>query len=147
MDNRPRARKLRIGRCSEPGRVYLVTTVTQNREPVFRDFWAARVLTRTLKKEQDLCRAHTLAFVIMPDHLHWLLSLGDAGSLSDVVRSVKAVCAHRLGGPLWQDGFHDHALRGDEDLAAVARYVVANPLRAGLVRRLGDYPHWDAVCL
>ena len=42
---------------------------------------------------------------------------------------------------------HDRALRRDEDLLAVARYIVANPLRAGLVRRVGDYPLWDAVWL
>lgn len=48
---------------------------------------------------------------------------------------------------LWQDGFHDHALRAEEDVVEVARYVVSNPLRAGLVRCLGDYPLWDAVWL
>jgi hypothetical protein len=38
-------------------------------------------------------------------------------------------------------------LRQDEDVARVARYVVANPLRAGLVKRIGDYPLWDAAWL
>jgi REP element-mobilizing transposase RayT len=52
-----------------------------------------------------------------------------------------------LGRPVWQNGFHDHALRQEEDLAEVARYIVANPLRAGLVERLGDYPHWHAIWL
>lgn len=48
---------------------------------------------------------------------------------------------------VWQRGFHDRALRQEEDLIATARYVVANPLRAGLVDRIGDYPWWDAVWL
>jgi hypothetical protein len=48
---------------------------------------------------------------------------------------------------LWQKGYHDRALRRDEDLQQAARYIVANPLRAGLVKRLGDYPLWDAVWL
>jgi len=48
---------------------------------------------------------------------------------------------------VWQPGFHDHALRKEEDVRAVARYVVANPLRAGLVQRIGDYPHWNAIWL
>jgi len=39
----------------------------------------------------------------------------------------------------------DHALRSDEDLRAVARYVIANPVRAGLAQRVGGYPFWDAV--
>ncbi|MGH8412134.1 MAG: REP-associated tyrosine transposase, partial [Pseudomonas sp.] len=38
-------------------------------------------------------------------------------------------------------------IRRDEDLPAVARYIVANPLRAGLVEKIGDYPLWDAVWL
>jgi REP element-mobilizing transposase RayT len=49
------------------------------------------------------------------------------------------------GNGLWQRGFHDHALRRDEDLVAAARYIVANPLRARLVRRIGDYPFWKCV--
>ncbi len=39
---------------------------------------------------------------------------------------------------------HGRSLRKDEDLVHLARYVVANPVRAGLVERLGDYPLWDA---
>lgn len=55
--------------------------------------------------------------------------------------------ARGTSGPFWQKGFHDHALRKEEDLTATARYIVANPLRAGLVQRVGDYPHWDAIWL
>lgn len=44
-------------------------------------------------------------------------------------------------GPFWQRSFYDHALRREEDRLQLARYVVANPLRAGIVERLGDYPH------
>ena len=50
-------------------------------------------------------------------------------------------------GQLWQKGFHDRAIRKEEDLQAIARYVVANPLRAGLVNKIGDYPLWDAIWL
>ena len=147
MDGKPRGGALRRGRYSEPGRIYLVTTVTRNRQPIFREFGAARVLVRVLRREQDKGHARTLAYVVMPDHLHWMLALGERRSLSMVVRAVKAVTAHELGGSIWQKGFHDHALREEEDLAEVARYVVANPVRAGLVRREGNYPHWDAVWL
>jgi len=147
MDGKPHAGALRRGRYSEPGRIYLVTSVTRGRRPVFSDLAAARVLVRALRREEELQRASTLAYVVMPDHLHWLLALGEKRSLSVVVRAVKAVTAHELGCPIWQAGFHDHALRQEEDLAALARYVVNNPVRAGLVRRVADYSHWDAVWL
>ncbi|MFP3408382.1 transposase, partial [Pseudomonas sp. SIMBA_065] len=48
---------------------------------------------------------------------------------------------------IWQPGYQDHALRREERLVHVARYIVANPLRAGLVKSVRDYPHWDAVWL
>jgi putative transposase len=48
---------------------------------------------------------------------------------------------------LWQPGYFDRALRKEDDRLAVARYLVANPLRAGIVQRIGDYPHWDSVWL
>jgi putative transposase len=48
---------------------------------------------------------------------------------------------------LWQDGYYDRALRKEEDLQQIARYIVANPLRAKLVNKIGDYPLWDAVWL
>jgi hypothetical protein len=38
-------------------------------------------------------------------------------------------------------------MRKDQDLQVAARYIVANPLRAGLVKRVGDYPLWDAIWL
>ena len=91
----------------------------------------------------------TLAWVLMPDHLHWLLQLGDA-TLGEVVGSMKSRSARAVNarlarmGNVWQKGFHDHAVRAEEDLRALARYVLANPLRAGLVKRIGDYPLWDA---
>jgi hypothetical protein len=50
-------------------------------------------------------------------------------------------------GPLWQTGYHDRAIRDGEDLLPFARYIVANPLRAGLVEKIGDYPLWDASWL
>ena len=83
----------------------------------------------------------------MPDHLHWLMQLGETHPLSAVVRDVKALSSRRLGRRLWQKGFYDHALREDEDLRELARYIIANLVRAGLVEKTGDYSHWDAVWL
>ncbi len=144
---KPHAKDLRKGRISMDGQVYHVTTVTVDRRPLFRDLPAARALIHAMRGAETRGEATTLAFVVMPDHLHWLLRLEAATDLSGVVGAVKAVAAHRLGERIWQSGFFDRALRRDEDLAALARYIVANPLRAGLVERIGDYPHWDAIWL
>jgi len=145
MSTPSHSKELRKGRVSQAGQIYLVTTVTQGRSPVFARFDAARVLIDVMRQESTSGRAQTLAFVVMPDHLHWLLVLGEGAVLSAVVQAVKSVSAHRLGTKVWQRGFYDRAIRREEDVQAVARYVVANPVRAGLVARVGDYAHWDAV--
>lgn len=139
------AHRLRSGRYSQSGQVYMITVVTAERRRIFEHFSAARTLIGHLKTANDLQTASTLAFVVMPDHLHWLMQLGEGATLSQVVRGVKSLTSHRLGYPVWQRGYHDHAVRHDEDLKAMSRYVIANPIRAGLVSSVGDYPHWDAV--
>jgi REP element-mobilizing transposase RayT len=144
---RPRSKDLRKGRVSLPGQIYHITTVTIDRAPVFADWRSARVLVNALREAQTRGLTTTWAFVVMPDHLHWLMQLVNDASLPKVVGSVKAVTAHKLGQSIWQGGFHDHALRREDDVMEVARYIVANPLRAGLVEQLADYPHWDAVWL
>ena len=137
--------RLRLGRVSLQGQVYHIVTTTRERTPAFSDFYQARIAIRVLMDEDRLGKVSTLAFVLMPDHLHWLLQLEDDVDIAQVVGRVKSLIARRCGGALWQSGFYDHALRKEEDVAAVARYIVANPLRAGLVSKLGDYSHWDAV--
>jgi tRNA U34 5-methylaminomethyl-2-thiouridine-forming methyltransferase MnmC len=42
---------------------------------------------------------------------------------------------------LWQDGFYDHVLRREEDSPAIAAYIVANPVRAGLVKSVTEYSY------
>ncbi|ERH49794.1 hypothetical protein O203_13940 [Ectopseudomonas chengduensis] len=143
---------MRAGRFSETQRIYLLTATTENREILFSDFTVGRLVVAELKTAQQDGLAESLAWVLMPDHLHWLIAL-QHGSLSDLMRRIKGRSAKRINeltkrqGKLWQDGFHDRALRREEDVLPAARYIVANPLRAGLVNRAGDYPLWDSVWL
>ena len=46
---------------------------------------------------------------------------------------------------IWQRGFYDRAIRKEDDLVTIARYIVANPLRAGIVKSAGQYSLWDAI--
>ena len=147
-------RNLRKGRTSLSNHIYLITTVTHKRQPFFTDFHCARSVIKTIRNTEQICRIESLSFVLMPDHLHWLFSLRDKSCLSQVVGKVKRISAYRVnqinnrtGSRVWQPGFHDYALRKDKELKDVARYIVANPLRAGLVNNIGEYPFWDAVWL
>ncbi|MEW6647384.1 MAG: transposase [Pseudomonadota bacterium] len=140
-------RDLRRGRVSVPWQVYSITAVTLGRQPFFGDLYMARTMIGVLREHEAMAHADTLAYVLMPDHLHWLMSLRPGRSLSAVVRSVKAISSRRLGRRIWQKGFYDRAVRTEDDLRDLARYIVANPLRARLVRHIGEYPHWDAIWL
>ena len=123
------------GRESLPGQPYLCTTVTDGRVPVFRNFWAGVEAAKQLRAPERERRATLLAWVVMPDHVH-ILIIPESADLSVCMRLFKGRTARVIRGNacLWQPGFHDHAMRREEDLVAAARYVVANPLRAGRVR-------------
>ena len=140
---------LRRGRYSHVNQVYCVSTVTRDRRPLFTDITTSRLLLRELRCLHDDGHVVSLAWVVMPDHLHWMIQLNQHWSLSKVVKTLKARSARAINrhlclqGGLWQRAFYDHAARKEEDTRQRARYIVANPLRAGLVRDIGSYPHWD----
>jgi REP element-mobilizing transposase RayT len=150
MPDLPASNRLRIGRYTESNRIYLLTTNTHDRKPIFKDFTLGRAVVYQFRCAQNQGTAKSLAWVVMPDHFHWLVEL-QQGSLADLMQktiSMSTKTVNQFTGrkvTLWQKGFHDRALRREEDLVKVARYVVANPLRSGLVEKLGDYPLWDAI--
>ena len=140
-------KNLRKGRCSQEHQIYHIITTTANHQPLLTDFYLARKIINTIKQSDTLGYTTTLAFVIMPDHIHWLMQLEDKATLQQVIRSMKSQTAKAIGKPTWQSGYYDHAIRKDEDIVNIARYIIANPIRAGLVKRVGDYPNWHAVYL
>ncbi|MGE7992307.1 REP-associated tyrosine transposase [Pseudomonas sp. NPDC089554] len=146
------ANLLRRGRFSEPGRLYLITTITHQREPLFQHLINARHVVRQMRQSDYEFASRSLAWVVMPDHVHWLIELQQVtlGTLMRRFKSRVGIALRKAGVPqkrVWQPGYQDRALRREEDVRRVARYIVANPLRAGLVSSIREYPHWDAVWL
>ncbi|WP_433768485.1 REP-associated tyrosine transposase [Pseudomonas putida] len=152
MSSKPKAHRLRTGRHSESGRIYLLTAVTYERQPIFQDWRVGRLVVNEFRKAQEDGNATSIAWVVMPDHFHWLVELHN-GDLPKLMQTTKSRCARLINrkrdlcAPVWQKGYFDRALRHEEDLKAAARYIIANPLRAGLVTHVGDYPLWDAMWL
>lgn len=144
---------LRKGRFSERNRAYFVTTVTHGRKRTFEDFYCARILINTMKRLDEQNYVSSYSFVVMPDHVHWLFQLGDSASLSDVMKKFKSISAQHInkyigqGGCVWQKAFYDRAIRDGEDVKQISRYIIANPLRSGLVENIELYSHWDACWL
>ncbi|MBC3775654.1 transposase [Pseudomonas sp. SWRI99] len=144
--------RLRRGRCSEPGRAYLITAVVYQRKKIFSDWRLGRLLVAELRKAHEDGCVNSIAWVVMPDHFHWLVQLEETGleRLMQAVKSRSTLTINRAlsrRGAFWQTGYHDRAIRDGEDWEPFARYIIANPLRAGLVDKIGDYPLWDACWL
>ena len=73
-------------------------------------------------------------FVIMPNHVHLLLLIHEAGGhggppLQQIIGRFKSYTTHLYGGQLWQRSFHDHVIRSEDDLRAVREYIAHNPVR------------------
>ena len=132
---------LRRGRVSVPGNNYFLTFVTGGRRLGLND---NRVFSELLSVLRGL-PCSTLAIVVMPDHLHWLLRLDHETSLSEVVRLSKGRMSPilRSVGLSWQRGaYHDRRVRPDEPLSAFLRYMLSNPYRAEVCRLSERYAFW-----
>ena len=145
-------KSLRKRRYSLTGGVYLITTNTRDRLPWFTETDLAVSMSRMIETYLNNKYCRCLCWVIMPDHIHLLVQLKSA-ELNSIINRLKSGSARTLNkqigrsGPFWQSGFHDHALRKEEEIKNIARYIIGNPIRAGLAKRYGDYPFWNAVWL
>lgn len=138
--------RLRSYRRSLRAHWYLLTTSTARRRPLFRQAAFARIVVNALRHYHDTARVHGFAWVVMPDHIHWVIQLR-VGSLAWLMRGLKswtgtqirkAVC--NPPPKIWMAGYHDRLIREHEEVSRYIEYVVLNPVRAGLVDHPKDYP-------
>jgi putative transposase len=102
----------------------------------------AAALLDSARFHQSKRNWHVTLFLVMPDHIHGLMSFPREKVMSDVVGDWKQFHSrtHHL---CWQDGYFDHRLRDDEhgdQLAAKMNYIRQNPVAAGLCARAEDWP-------
>jgi len=118
---------------------------THAKKPYFSDPKLADSLISIMKQVSLENGNRIYAYCVMPDHVHILVDASDKCGVIDFVKVVKGRFAGslrrtRLPTSLLQRSFYDHILRKDEDVMAVARYIIANPVRAGIVDEVGKYP-------
>jgi putative transposase len=101
-----------------------------------------RVL-QAARNYHEIGKWHCELMVLMPDHLHALISLGRMACLDQVIRSFKSWTAKDTG-VIWQTGFFDHRLRDGSSAAQKWKYVNKNPVRAGLVKSSEEWP-WSFI--
>ena len=129
-------------------RLFFITTVTWQRRPLFRNPQRAELMTDVLAYYRDEKRYLLHEFVVMPDHLHLLLTPATDLSLERAVQLIKGGLSYRLGktkrGSIWQESFTNHRIRDEEDYSRHVDYIWMNPVRAGLVERPELYPYSSA---
>jgi putative transposase len=129
----------RLERSRYKGVVTVAFTVcVRHRHRILANDPVVEALVPMLKESADQCGCKVMIYVFMPDHLHVLLTGID--ETSDCLSAMEKF-KHRSGmwfkrkdvGGAWQEGFYDHIVRFDEGWQGQGQYILANPVRAGLV--------------
>ena len=128
-------------------RTFFVTTITARRIPIFRRESTAILLIETLVHYRDAGKFLLHEFVIMPDHIHALLTPAETVSLECAMQFIKGRFSYRLNnrGPVWQPSFTNHRIRNWEDYEHHRDYIWMNPVRARLASKPEAYPYCSAA--
>jgi putative transposase len=130
----------------QQGHCFSLSIAAAKRASRFTEANTVRLCLGALEETAKRFNASVFAYCFMPDHLHLLIALPSGFSLVQFVRHFKQLSAYRCRregsqGALWQARFYDHALRREESLPDMARYVWENPVRAGLAENPSDYSY------
>jgi REP element-mobilizing transposase RayT len=125
---------------------YFVTCNVLDRREVFTSDAPVACVREQIVRTCTECEFEEIALVCMPDHVHGLFEGTSDGSalvpFMKLLRQRAAVAYKKLERRrLWQPGYFEHVLRDEEDTRDVAFYIIANPVRKGLVEKPEDYPY------
>ena len=129
------------------GNVVIAFTLnTRNHTPCFNNDACLAVATSALAECFVIHGGHVGVYVIMPDHIHLMVSGRDERSdLLAMIKDFKQKTAFRIRQKQihfeWQKDFYDHIVRAVEDYGAQVRYMLRNPVRRGLCEHWPDWPH------
>jgi putative transposase len=133
----------KLRRYYSPGNIYFVTTVTHERKPILTTH--DDLLRDAMSKFKARLDHDMIAWVIMPDHAHFLIDPKES-NLSSIVQRMKMSFAKRYmlreGTPrakVWQSRFWDHIIRDIDDMRRHLDYIHYNPVRHGYVKRPSDW--------
>ena len=144
------SRKVELKRFYLTHQLYFITSVIENREPILINENYAQILLRFLDQYSKKFSTGIIAFVVLPDHMHLLISpKTNRYSISDFMKSVKGKSAIEINkitgrkGRLWQHQFLDHVVRSNEDYRVHIEYIHYNPIKHGLCDEPEDY-RWSS---
>jgi putative transposase len=136
----------RIERRVNQAGVYFVTTDTWQRRQLFLKPDPARIVLEQLLdcREKGFYTLHS--FVLMPEHLHVLLTPGEGASIEKAVQVIKGGSAFKIRkelnytSPVWHAGYHDRWIRDVQEFRIRKQYIELNPVKSRQTERPADYP-------
>ena len=129
-----------------PARTFFATTKTSMGRRLLQSERNATLLIDVLRSLVAERKFNLHDFVIMPDHLHLLLTVEDEMTIEKAMQLIKGRFSHRLAkefghlGEVWQRGFSEVQVLGQESFSQHRAYIAANPVKAGLVERPDQFP-------
>ena len=136
-------------RIHAPG-TYFVTSRAWESRKLFTKPPVCEIFMETLLHYRDQGNFLLHAFVLMPDHIHLILTPGSGITLERAVQFIKGGSARRICQqlgfrlPVWQRGFTDHRVRDYQDYRNHLKYIGENPVKCGLVAFAKDYS-WSSA--
>jgi putative transposase len=114
---------------------YALTMIAYQRKRVFQRDVVAELFITTIFRYRDGGRFLLHGFVVMPDHVHVLITPAAEVPIEKCAQLMKggfsfAVRAEYKG-EIWQDGYHAHRVTDDEDFRNQLGYIAKNPVRKG----------------
>ncbi|HLV94454.1 MAG TPA: transposase [Candidatus Acidoferrales bacterium] len=133
-----------------PGSSYFVTTKCWQGHAVFQVREIAEIPVQTILNHRERGTYLLHEFVVMPNHLHILLTPSATTSLEKAVQFIKGGSSHAIRKAreqrlqIWQEGFHDWTIRDAADWHSKVEYIRLNPVRAHLVAAPEEWPYSSA---
>jgi putative transposase len=125
--------------------VSYVTTATHDRRPIFEISRVAALFIETLLHYRTLGHYKLHAYVVLPDHVHLLLTPQNI-TLDQAIHLIKEGFAYRIESdlPTWEENFTAYSIANIHDLEVVRASLHQLPVRANLVAAAELYPHSSA---
>ena len=131
---------------SNPAQVYFLTICASEGTSPFLDKDLSSQTIKSLFFYRNQRGIRLYSYCVMPDHLHLVMSPANEFGVSQFVSNLKSYTTKLaqekgLNKKLWQKSFYDHIIREDESLLKICEYVLANPVRKGLVDRPEEWAY------
>ena len=119
---------------------FFVTASLEPRRPLFADPAAANLVLSSVNFFRTHGEIGLFAFVVMPDHVHFLLGVNAPLTISNFMRRFKNFVAHELGnGPIWEKGYWSEGVASQQAFHQKLDYIHRNPVADGLVTNEVDF--------